>query len=73
MIAFVRGFAVGEASVIGPMEYTRLVYAAVLGLLIFSEIPDLWTVLGAAIVVASTTWLARVEARAARKPDREPE
>ena len=68
MIAFVRGFAVGEASVIGPMEYTRLVYAAILGLLIFSEIPDLWTVLGAAIIIASTTYLARVEARAARRP-----
>ena len=68
MIAFVRGFAVGEASVIGPMEYTRLVYAALLGFLIFGESPDLWTLLGAAIIVASTTYLARVEAKAARKP-----
>ena len=68
MIAFVRGFAAGEASMIGPMEYTRLVYAALLGLLIFGEIPDIWTILGALIIVASTTYLARVEARAARKP-----
>ena len=68
MVAFVRGFAVGEASVIGPMEYTRLVYAALLGLLIFGETPDVWTVLGALIIVASTTYLARVEAKAPRKP-----
>ena len=50
------------------MEYTRLVHAALLGLLIFSEAPDLWTVLGALIIVASTTYLARAEAKAARKP-----
>ena len=66
MIAFVRGFAIGEASVIGPMEYTRLVYAALLGLLVFGEVPDAWTVLGAAIIVASTTYNAHIEARARR-------
>ena len=69
MVAFVRGFAVGEASVIGPMEYTRVVYAALLGLFIFDEVPDLWTILGALIVIASTTYIARIEAKAARKPD----
>lgn len=68
MIAFVRGFAIGEASVIGPMEYTRLVYAALLGLLIFGEIPDIWTILGALIIIASTTYNARIEAKAAQRP-----
>ena len=63
MIAFVRGFAVGEASVIGPMEYTRLIYAALLGLLIFGEVPDVWTILGALIIIASTTFIARDEAK----------
>ena len=65
MVAFVRGFAVGEASVIGPMEYTRLIYAAVLGFLFFAEIPDPYTILGALIIVGATTFIARVEARAA--------
>jgi drug/metabolite transporter (DMT)-like permease len=65
MVAFVRGFAVGEASVIGPMEYTRLIYAAVLGFLFFAEIPDPYTLLGVLIIVSCTTYIARVEARAA--------
>ncbi len=65
MVAFVRGFAVGEASVIGPMEYTRLIYAAVLGFLFFAEIPDPYTIMGALIIVGATTFIARVEARAA--------
>ncbi len=63
MIGFVRGFAVGEASVIGPMEYVRLIYATILGYLVFAEIPDPWTIGGALIIVAATTYIARVEAR----------
>jgi drug/metabolite transporter (DMT)-like permease len=63
MIGFVRGFAVGEASVVGPMEYTRLLYAGLFGYYIFGEIPSGWTFAGAAIIVASTLYIARVEAR----------
>ena len=66
MVGFVRGFAVGEASVIGPMEYVRLIYAAILGFFIFAEIPDPWTILGALIIVAATTSIARMEARDSR-------
>jgi drug/metabolite transporter (DMT)-like permease len=64
MVCFVRGFATGESSVVGPMEYTRLVYAALLGFFVFSEVPDLWTWTGAAIIVASTVYVARREAMA---------
>ena len=63
MVGFVRGFAAGEASVIGPMEYVRLIYAAILGFAIFAEIPDPWTIVGALIIVAATTYIARDEAR----------
>ena len=63
MVGFVRGFAVGEASVIGPMEYIRLIYAAILGFLFFAEIPDPWTIIGALIIVAATTYIARDEAK----------
>ncbi len=66
MVGFVRGFAVGEASVIGPMEYVRLIYAAVLGYFVFAEIPDPWTFVGALIIVVATSYLARMEARASR-------
>lgn len=64
MVCFVRGFAAGEASVVGPMEYTRLVYAALIGFFVFSEVPDVWTWVGAAVIVASTVYVARREAMA---------
>ena len=68
MVCFVRGFAVGEASIVGPMEYTRLIYAALIGYFVFAEIPDAWTWVGAAIIVASTLYVARHEAMSGRRP-----
>ena len=61
MSCFVRGFVVGEVSVLAPMEYTRLVYAAILGYLVFSEIPMIWTWIGSAIIIASAIYIARNE------------
>ena len=60
---FVRGFSVGESSLMGTMEYTRLVFAALTGYFIFSEIPDIWTGVGAAIIVSATIYITRHEAR----------
>ena len=64
MIGFVRGFSAGEASIIGPMEYTRLIYAALLGYYLFAEIPDIWTGVGAVIIVVSVLYIARRDAMA---------
>ncbi|WP_260691912.1 DMT family transporter [Gemmobacter fulva] len=43
----------GEVSVVTPFRYTRLVFALILGLLVFGERPDAMTYLGSAIVVAA--------------------
>ncbi len=62
MVCYVRGLAVGEASIVGPMEYTRLIYAAFLGYFLFAEVPVMWTWIGAAIIVGSAFYIARREA-----------
>lgn len=43
----------GEVSVVTPFRYTRLLFALILGLLVFGERPDAMTCLGSAIVVAA--------------------
>jgi len=68
MIGFVRGFAAGEANAVGPFEYVRLIYAALLGFYIFGETPDLWTLAGAVLIAGSTLYIARVEAQSGRRP-----
>lgn len=44
---------VGEVSVVSPFRYTRLVFAIVIGLVVFAEPVDGWTLAGAALVVGS--------------------
>ncbi|MEK9644935.1 MAG: DMT family transporter [Alphaproteobacteria bacterium] len=65
---FVRGFAIGESSLMGPMEYIRIVFAAMAGYFIFSELPDIWTWVGAAIIVSSTLYITRREAKLGKPP-----
>jgi drug/metabolite transporter (DMT)-like permease len=45
----------GEVSAVAPWRYTRLVFAGVIGLLVFGERPDMLTIVGSVIVVASGT------------------
>jgi drug/metabolite transporter (DMT)-like permease len=56
--ALIRALDYAQASVVQPYSYTLLVFVTVLGWLVFGDIPDLLTVVGAAVVVASGlyTW-----------------
>ena len=54
----------GEAVVVAPMQYSQIVWAVVYGALFFNEFPDLWTLVGAAIVIASGLYIVLREARA---------
>lgn len=63
MFCFVRAFSTGEANAVGPAENLRLIYAALFGFFLFSEIPSIWTVIGATIIVMATYYIARTEAR----------
>lgn len=51
--ALTAAMRTGELTVVAPFRYTRLVFAMVLGVLIFGERPDGITLLGSAIVVLS--------------------
>lgn len=50
----VRALRLSEAGVVASVQYVQLVYAAVLGYLIFAEWPDTGTLVGAAVIVASS-------------------
>ncbi|MCT7654526.1 DMT family transporter [Oceanimonas sp. NS1] len=43
----------GEISVVTPFRYTRLLFALVLGMLVFHEQPNVMTVLGSVLIVGS--------------------
>lgn len=54
----------GEVSVVAPFRYTRLVFAIVIGALVFGEWPDGLTYVGAALIIGSGLYsFARERAR----------
>ncbi len=57
----VKALRMGEASVVGNIEYVKLVYAAILGYFIFSEVPDAHTILGALVIIASSLYILHRE------------
>lgn len=59
----------GDASLIAPFRYTSLVWAAILGVLVWNDWPDLWTVLGAAIIVAGGLYIVEREPKKTPAPD----
>jgi drug/metabolite transporter (DMT)-like permease len=63
---WIRAYRAGEASLVAPFDYLRLLFAGIAGYLAFAETIDLWTVAGAAVIVASTVYIARRETRVRR-------
>ena len=49
-----------------PFDYTRLILSALVGYAFFMEVPDPYTMVGALMIVGSTFYIARREAREAR-------
>jgi drug/metabolite transporter (DMT)-like permease len=57
----VLAFRYADASVLAPFSYTQLLWVSILGFLIFGEVPDIWTISGAAFIVASGLYTAHRE------------
>lgn len=60
---YIKGMSYGDAAVMAPLDYTRLVFAAVLGYALFGDIPSSLIMIGAAIVIASTLYITLRESR----------
>jgi len=61
--ASVAAMRVGDIASVAPFRYTIMVWAILLGWLIWGDIPDGWTLLGMAIVIgmgAYTLWRERL-------------
>ena len=58
-LSFVKAYSLVDISFAEPMAFTRLIWAVIIGFLAFSELPDTWTWLGGAMIVAAITYLTR--------------
>jgi len=65
--SYIFGMREGDASALAPFDYVRLIYAGLIGFVLFAEVPDLWSLLGAACIIGSTFYIGRHEDRLARE------
>ena len=53
----IAGHRLAPASVLAPFIYTQIIWTSALGFIVFSDVPNHWTIAGGAIVIASGLYL----------------
>lgn len=66
-IAFTRAYEIADASAMLPFDYTKLPFVALFAYVLYGEVPDLWTWIGAGIIAVSSLYIAHRESVAARQ------
>jgi drug/metabolite transporter (DMT)-like permease len=64
-----RALRLAPASVVVPYQYTMIVWATVLGYVVFGDVPDLFMLAGAAVIVAAGLYLTWLERPPTLRPD----
>jgi S-adenosylmethionine uptake transporter len=67
LYCLLKAFSQVDASGVAPFRYFELVVSAALGFIIFQEIPTHATIIGSAIIIPSTLYIALYETRKKRK------
>ena len=61
-LAITEAFRHGQASAVAPFEYSALAWAILLDWLFWNAVPDIYTLTGGAVIIASGIYLIRREA-----------
>lgn len=54
---FILAYSLAPAGIITPFMYLQIVSMAALGYFVFGDVPDVWTAVGSAVIVASGVYL----------------
>jgi drug/metabolite transporter (DMT)-like permease len=58
-----RSFGIAEASLVSPILFFRLPLVAVIAFYAFNQQTEIWTWVGAGVIILATSWMARIEVR----------
>ena len=64
-------YSQAPAAVISPFNYAQLIGAAILGYFVFNDVPDLWTWVGAGVIISSGLYIGhreRIRYRSTKPP-----
>lgn len=64
----IRAFVLAEAATVAPLRYLALVYAAIIGALLWGDLPDMWALTGSILIAGSGLYTLHRETRARRLP-----
>jgi drug/metabolite transporter (DMT)-like permease len=62
-LAIIKAYESAPASIAGPFVYAELLWAILIGWLLFQESPDFWTLAGAAVLIGTGVYLIRASSR----------
>lgn len=65
-LMMIKAYAVAPASIVAPFTYAGLLSATIWGILFFDQWPDLWTCVGALVIVTAGLYVWHRETRATR-------
>ncbi|MTD95121.1 hypothetical protein GIW81_12340 [Hyphomicrobium sp. xq] len=69
-MTLVRGLAVSDASFAMTLDFSRLPFSVLVGYLVFGELIDGWTWVGAIVIFAAAAFATHREAKARARPRR---
>lgn len=55
----IAGYARAPAALLAPLSYMQIVSAVVFGIIVFGDIPDIWTMLGIVMIAGSGIYVVR--------------
>jgi drug/metabolite transporter (DMT)-like permease len=64
-----QSFRVADATVVLPFDFTKIVWGALIGYLVFGEVVDVWTWIGAAVIFAGVTYITYRERKLSASSD----
>ena len=65
-LCLIKAFRSAPAAAVVPLSYSALIWATLYGYVLFNDLPDRWTLIGAAIIITSGIYIFMREQQIAR-------
>ena len=63
---FTKSVSAADARIVQPFQFSRMIFATAIGWIMFSELPDVWTWVGAAVIFGASYYIVYRENLARR-------
>ena len=63
---FTLSVSAADARIVQPFQFSRMIFATAIGWIMFSELPDLWTWVGAAVIFGASYYIVYREGKTRR-------